>query len=602
MEAKRPNIFLFLLRHAWRYTQGRHGWFIVFYMLSLAGNIIEKTQPYIFSQIINTAQLSGGRDVGALVYWCLLFAGASLGFWLLHGPSRIIERRLAYYAYRQFTTDLYNRVTRLPLAWHQDNHTGMTINRVTKASRALLSFTQDQFGTISMFIGIIVPTLTLALFSVWVAVATVIACSLILLVVVKFDKSLITLYDAVNEREHKISSALYDYIGNIVSVLTLRLQPQTQTELDSRLGQMKPFFWREITLSEFKWFTRSILLVVIQIGIPAVYLIHHALSGKQIMIGDFVAIFQYLGQVNGAFMAASGIYGTLGRQYADINAVRDLMNETSPQRLKPMPVNPDWRSARLQGLAFTHRKGDVNRMQTLRDVDMTLMRGQKIALVGSSGAGKTTMLTLLRGLYEADKVKVTIDGQDYDSLSVLADFTTLIPQDTEIFENTIRYNLTMGIDLPDTMIQQAMEITALDKVIANLPLGLETDIRERGVNLSGGQKQRLALTRGLLAARDSSLILLDEPTSSVDVMTEATIFTRLFERMKDRTIVATIHRLHLLPRFDQVCFMQNGTVVQQGSFSDLVREDGPFFDLWRNHLTRMEEGYERAPDPTPIPA
>ena len=133
-------------------------------------------------------------------------------------------------------------------------------------------------------------------------------------------------------------------------------------------------------------------------------------------------------------------------------------------------------------------------------------------------------------------------------------------------------------------------ITTFDEVAAKLPNGLVTDIRERGVNLSGGQKQRLALARGLVAARNSSLLLLDEPTSSVDLATEARIFDRLLTAFADKAIIASVHRLHLLPRFDHIGFMQNGVIVEQGSFPALINQRGLFYQLWQDHLAQAIAG------------
>ena len=145
-------------------------------------------------------------------------------------------------------------------------------------------------------------------------------------------------------------------------------------------------------------------------------------------------------------------------------------------------------------------------------------------------------------------------------------------------------------------------------MLPQLPRGLDTDIRERGVNLSGGQKQRLALARGLIAARNSSLLLLDEPTSSVDLATEGVIFDRLFTAMADKTIVASIHRFHLLPRFDEIGVMKEGAMIEQGSFNDLLARGGEFARLWASiKCPRMpaqgeaSDGKETAPAPRKKP-
>ena len=135
--------------------------------------------------------------------------------------------------------------------------------------------------------------------------------------------------------------------------------------------------------------------------------------------------------------------------------------------------------------------------------------------------------------------------------------STLVPQDAEIFENTLRYNITCGV-AAGAGLEAVVDMTCLGPVVDQLEAGLDTGMNERGVNLSGGQKQRLALARGLFAARDSSLLLMDEPTSSLDPATEAEVYDRIFAYRSDACIVSSVHRLHLLDRFDHIYVMAAG--------------------------------------------
>lgn len=247
-----------------------------------------------------------------------------------------------------------------------------------------------------------------------------------------------------------------------------------------------------------------------------------------------------------------------------------------------------WKKIVIDKLVFTHHEGE-DVLHHLRGVGLTIKAGQKIAFVGPSGSGKTTFLTLLRGLYDAQSVEVTIDGEEFNTLAPLAGFTTLVPQDSEVFENTVLYNLTFGTHVPEDIVRQALSVSAFEDVLPKLPQGIETDIRERGVNMSGGQRQRLSLARGLIAAHDSSLLLLDEPTSSIDQTTEAAIFDRLFAQFPDKAIIATVHRLHLLRRFDHIVMMKNGEIVEQGDFSTLLAAQGPFTRLWLAHLGQVQD-------------
>jgi ABC-type multidrug transport system fused ATPase/permease subunit len=174
-----------------------------------------------------------------------------------------------------------------------------------------------------------------------------------------------------------------------------------------------------------------------------------------------------------------------------------------------------------------------------------------------------------------------VDGQPTDR-GAIADTVTLFPQEPEIFENTIRYNITLGLPFPDDDLETVCTLAHFGEVAAQLPKGLDSNIQEKGVNLSGGQKQRLALARGILAARSSDIVLLDEPTSSVDPKTETLIYDRLFAEFSDKVIVSSLHRLHLLHRFDHICVMHQGQIIAEGTLDHLRAHSAEFQELWRH--------------------
>ncbi|RYY08722.1 MAG: ABC transporter ATP-binding protein, partial [Chitinophagaceae bacterium] len=187
---------------------------------------------------------------------------------------------------------------------------------------------------------------------------------------------------------------------------------------------------------------------------------------------------------------------------------------------------------------------------------------------------------VLRGLYAPGKeAEVIVDGISF-SMDSVNESATLFPQEPEIFENTIRYNITLGLPCKDDEIRRVCEIAQLTEVINQMPEGLMTDIREKGVNLSGGQKQRLALARGVLAARDSDIILLDEPTSSIDPKTEYQIYEGLFTAFRDKVVISSIHRLHLLENFDYIYILDKGKIIDQGSFEHLLTYSEVFKSMW----------------------
>ncbi|MFP5406936.1 MAG: ATP-binding cassette domain-containing protein, partial [Gammaproteobacteria bacterium] len=168
----------------------------------------------------------------------------------------------------------------------------------------------------------------------------------------------------------------------------------------------------------------------------------------------------------------------------------------------------------------------------------------------------------------------------------LGSVSTLIPQEAEVFEATVRENLSLDLHHDAATIERAVHISAFDTVLAGLPQGLDTPISERGINLSGGQRQRLCLARGVLAAHGSSLLLLDEPTSALDPVTEALVFERLARTFPDACIISSVHRMSLLERFDKVVLMANGRVIDAGSVGDLLERQRTFRGMMHARETK----------------
>lgn len=561
-----------------------------FYAAFLVANIIVSFQPFVLSRLINAAQQGGSGAMQKILELSFLYGGLILAFWALHGPSRLVERRVAFSVSRNFIATLYRIVTEMPLRWHQDHHSGGTINRIRKAEKALFQFAQTQFLTIQIVVRAVSSFAMLAYFSIGVALASVASSLIVVMLIRRFDRDLVPVVRATNEAEHHLSSALYDYIGNIVTVLTLRMQGNTGHEIQARYEGIKKSFWREIVINEWKWGVVNSLLIFVQMGIVGGYILLHMASGKAVALGGVVAVFQYLLTIMQQFFQGSMTFEQQLYSSIDVHGTDGLIADHARLASARIPVaKRAWKKIRIDHLYFTHRE-ENDALHHLRDVGLTIMPGARIAFVGASGSGKTTFLTLLRGLYDAQSVVMTIDDRNFTTLTPLSGFTTLVPQDSEVFENTVRYNLTFGTRVPENIVRQALSISAFDDVVPKLPRGLDTDIRERGVNMSGGQKQRLALARGLIAAQDSSLLLLDEPTSSVDQATEGIIFDRLFRAFPDKAIIATVHRLHLLPRFDYIILMEGGAIVEEGDFTTLLSRQGSFARLWLAHLGQVEAG------------
>jgi len=246
----------------------------------------------------------------------------------------------------------------------------------------------------------------------------------------------------------------------------------------------------------------------------------------------------------------------------------------------------DWDSIEFKNMDFSYNQDGNTRH--LDGVDFKFKKGEKIALVGESGSGKSTMLTLLRGLYSPDEGAVYCDGKKLDhGFARLKDHITLISQEPEIFNDTVKNNITMGIRTKNEDLIDAIDMSQLKKVVGKLDKGLDTNVLEKGVSLSGGEKQRLSLARGLLAAKKSEIVLLDEPTSSVDSENEMKIHDKVFSKFGEKTIISSIHRLHLLNKFDTIYLFEKGKIVAHGSL-DEIKKNPKFDRVWRKYGLKRE--------------
>lgn len=348
------------------------------------------------------------------------------------------------------------------------------------------------------------------------------------------------------------------------TVISLRLEELTRSELLKRLTHYFPLYYKNNRLNEMKWFLATVCVVLMTVAVLTWYAITTLQSGGLLLVGSVYMLYDYLQKIGNSFYTFAWKYSTTVEQYADLQATQEILDAAPAERVEAeLPAN--WHEITVSHLNFSY-EDEEHRRHHVDDVSLTLKRGCRIALVGESGSGKSTLMSLIRGLFFTDDVVVECDGKPVkDKIRAVAKHVTLIPQEPEIFNNTIEYNVSVDTEQSEAKLLEDIASACFDTVLTRLPNGLQTDISEKGVNLSGGEKQRLALARGIFAARGSDIVLLDEPTSSVDSMNELKIHKNIFSRFPDKSIVASIHRLHLLPLFDEVYVMENGKVVEKGN-------------------------------------
>jgi ABC-type multidrug transport system fused ATPase/permease subunit len=584
---RKGNPYISLLRVAWRYARGERRRYVLIYAMFGCANLAFAGYPILYGWFVDAIQTSRvGLLRHAWIYGAA-YVGLKLLEWCFHGPARIMERQLAFNLSRNFLQERYHQALHLPVKWHQDHHSGATINRIRKAYEALREFFQSGFIYLHALSKFIFSFAAMVYFSPVFGAMGVALGLLTVWVIFRFDGPLIKTQEEVNEREHTISATLFDSLSNIMTVITLRLEKSMESSLMARAGECWPAFRANTMINEWKWFV-SDMLVGLTYSVITIGYVYQNWTAAAFPVGGLVTLLGYVNQFTSVFHDMAWQYNQVVQFNTDVQTARDIGDAYAARHradaAAPLPAG--WRIITIEGLNFSHRDtyDGGHAPQSLHDVRIQLQRGRRVALVGESGCGKSTLLALLRGLYAPEPgFSLRFDnGQPISDLGALNQTTTLLPQEPEIFENTIRYNITLGLPIPEEEVNTATASAHFTSVLEQLPKRLESSIQEKGVNLSGGQKQRLALARGLLAARDSDVVLLDEPTSSVDPRTEALIYEHMFAAFRDKAMVSALHRLHLLRHFDYVYVLRDGRIVDEGTFPHLLANSAAFGELWRH--------------------
>lgn len=582
------NPFGFLISRGWQYA-GRHRWIIIAcYFMHACAQAALLAEPYVIGQLINTVQMHTkapselAQDIfnALALYFLMQFI-----FWMFHGPARYLEMFLGFHIKMNYRTALFRMVTSLPLAWHRQHHSGESIDKINRAANSLGTYFDDSFQVSYMLFRLIGAQVMLSCFLPAAGFAALTITAIALVLAIWFYTFLSKIYETLNRCENSVASAVHDYVTNVESVIMLRLESRTTGEVARRILSQIELVTKGVTINETKWFITTMLIATMTVMVLGYYTFSTLSNGQQLMGGTFLALFEYLRRIGDSFSDFSLFYGHVVRQATNVRSADTIVQAASAlaNDVEQYALPTSWNTLAINNLNFAYEDADFGKMH-LSDINIELSKGLSIALVGESGSGKSTLLSLLRGLQDPDCVQVLCDGKPLPyGLKHMSGETALLPQDAQLFNDTVERNVTFGLEAPETAMLEVLELARFAPVVARLPQGVETNIAEKGVNLSGGEKQRLALARGLFFARDSQLVLLDEPTSSVDTYNERLIYTGVLTKFKDKCLVSSIHKLHLLDLFDRIYVLEGGTVVESGHFYDLLERNGALARMWKHY-------------------
>ena len=580
----RPGAVSQLYRDLWQLIRGQRRIFVGAVVLLIAAQVVLLAVPYISGRALNALQLHGRaglRDAGLWLSMVLLVACAS---WLVHGPGRILERRAALLIRQRMSALLIERLFALPLSWHESRHSGATAHRVQQSTRALSDFAESQYIYLQSAVSLLGPLVALFWLDPRIGLASMVGFAVIVTSVLGFDRAMLRLANLENEAERNYAATLVDTLGNSSTVYALRQSRSVAARIERRLLSVFGPVRKAIVLNELKWCTVDLATRVLNCGLVAlfVWLVTRdtpASAARPLLLGSLYMVWEYAQQASAVVASIAAHFQTFARQHADYASANTIRDEFPPVLPSvPPSVTTTWRRLAVRDLTFKHLTSRSSG-PALERLAFSLQRGRRYALIGASGSGKSTLLRVLAGLYPAERIGLTLDeGPTHVSplevAQILRSRATLIPQDAEVYEGTLGENLGLceSVDGPPNVqaYAGALEAACATDFVEPTPIGLELSVAERAANWSGGQRSRVSLARGILAASGSAVVLLDEPTASLDPATEARVYTNLFAVFADACVISSVHRLSLLSRFDEVLVMQEGRLVAQGSPAELA--------------------------------
>ena len=547
-------------------------------MMLLVG--VQLAAPLLIRQLIQTLQ-SGDSSPSAYRLVTQL-ALAALMIYLARAGLEFIRSYMAHVAGWGVVADvrrtMYNHLQKLSLRFYEDKQTGQLMSRTVNDSdlleRLIAHALPDILVNVFMLIGV-----SAALF--WMSPTLMFLTLLpIPLIILSMWGFAVFVHPAFGRRQQdlgELNATLQDNLSGMREIMTFTRESAESERVGTRI-----YRYRDSNLRALKLMATFEPFVNLAAGAGVIIVIFFggrmALAGT-LPVGDLVAFFLFLELFYQPVRQLSNAWEQLQEAVAGAERVTDLLAETPDIADAPGAVTLPGRARghlRFEGVSFSYQPG-----QPIFDtINLDVPAGSMLALVGPTGAGKTTLASLIPRFYDVNGGRITLDGHDVRDLELrsLRSQISIVLQDVFLFHGTVRDNILFGrADASEAEVREAARVANATDFIESLPEGYDTLIGERGVKLSGGQKQRLAIARAVL--RDAPILILDEATSAVDTQTERLIQEALERLMVGRTTLVIAHRLSTVRKADQIAVLGKGGIRERGTHHELLRQNGLYAQL-----------------------
>ena len=568
--------------------------FMLMFVFAVAGTVFNIVGPKILGKattelykgLVAKVNGTGGIDfekIGMILLWTLGLYLASALFSFIQGFVMTgISNDVTY----NLRKDISKKINRLPMNYFESRTNGEILSRVTNDVDTLqMSLNQSMtqlITSVTTLIGVFIMMLSI---NVWMTLAALLILPVSMLIINKVMKHSQKYFQAQQDYLGRVNGQIEENFGGHDVVRVFNKEQDVLTEFERDNGKLYESAWKS---QFFSGMMMPIMQFVGNLGYVMVALLGgvFAIRGT-IEVGDIQSFFQYIRNFTQPIQQIAQVTNLLQSSAAASERVFEFLEEPEEEL---QPENPDSIEGLEGNVQFEHVKFGYNPDKIIvNDFSADVHDGQKIAIVGPTGAGKTTMVKLLMRFYDVNGGSIKVDGHDVRNFnrSNLREMFGMVLQDTWLFSGTIMENIRYGrLDATDEEVIAAAKAAHIHNFIMQQPGGYQMVLDEETSNVSQGQKQLLTIARAILA--DNKILILDEATSSVDTRTEMQIQKAMDNLMKGRTSFVIAHRLSTIRDADLILVMKDGDIIEQGNHEELLARKGFYADLYNSQFEKKE--------------
>jgi len=569
-------------------SEGKLAWFLALGNLALA--TAQFAEPVLLGRIIDT--LTGAQTRGAMPEWpklaMLLGAWAGFGIFTIVCGTLIAlyADRLAHRRRHVVSTGYFEHVLQLPLSYHGNTHSGRLMKMMLSGTEALWSLWVGFFrDNLASLISLLV-LLPISLFVNWrLALLLIVLCVVFAALTAMIVRKTETMQSSVERHYSDLAERASDALGNIALV-------QSFSRLEAEVSELRLVVERLLSaqMPVLSWWALANVLTrtATTLTVLSIIIVGTVLTMKgQATVGEMVTFMNFAGLIIARLEHSVSFLNTVVSEAPSLREFFQVWDTVPSIRDEPNVIDP----GRLRGeVEFKHVSFSYDgKRLAVEDLNFKAKPGETVALVGATGAGKSTAIALLHRAFDPQAGHIEIDGTDIRKfkLSALRRNIGVVFQETLLFNRSIAENLQVGKpDATEAEMRSAVERAQALEFIERKFKGFEDNVGERGRSLSGGERQRLSIARALL--KDPPILILDEATSALDTDTEAKVMLALDEVMKGRTTFVIAHRLSTVRKASRILVFDRGKIVEKGTFDELVNAGGRFARLAQQQFISAE--------------